>query len=738
MGCGSRQVYRSDELSSPPSHRSGGTPNTGCRAADTVARLLFARKAKVAPTYVSTADDCPSRTFTRAFPDLVFLAVIALALVLVPRYVFKRRVISGRVAVGLLLAMTWASDSVFAVEVAALDIKRLTLEDLADIEIYSASRRLESVQGAPSAVFVLTNEDIRRARVTNIPDALRLVPGVQVARIDGNKWGVSIRGFIGLAGSANARTANKLLVLIDGRSIYDPLFAGTFWESQDMMLSDIDRIEVIRGPGGALWGANAVNGVINIITRHARDTEGGIVDLRVGTEERAFGAARYGWRLGDKQFARVYANSVKRDTGFSPSGNPHDALRMYRTGFRWDLDQNARDTVRVSGDWFGAEAEQRNAATATAPTTTQEVDHRGGNLLSLWERKLSPTESLRVQLYYDYFQFGSGSFNEKRNTYDLEFQHGFKPFERHHIVWGLGYRSTRDDIGAAMNIIEPARRTAVTESAFLQDTIALAPERLHFTLGTKYESNDYSGGEWQPSLRLAWTPTDSEAWWAAVSRAVRVPSRLEADIVCRGFSSAVCTSGTRLGDGVATEKVYTYELGHRRLLTKDFWLDIAGFYSEYEDLATLESGTLFKNRMQGHTKGIEVAARWQAAPSWRLDAAYTYLRIKLEVDPPSFAQPSTVERSNPHHQFVLRSALDITKNVLFDATLRSVDDLPAINVPSYTVLDLGLSWLPIPDLELSLVGQNLLDSHHPEQSVVADGSGTEVQRGYYAKLSWRF
>lgn len=624
---------------------------------------------------------------------------------------------------GVFVGIALASPVAHAVDVAALDIKRLSLEELAQIDVYSASRRTEGVQGVPSAVFVLTGDDIRRARVTNIPDALRLVPGVNVARVDGNKWGVSIRGYIGLAGSADARLSNKLLVLVDGRSIYDPLFGGTFWEAQDMMLSDIDRIEVIRGPGGALWGANAVNGVINIITRHARDTQGGSIEVGGGTKERAFGAARHGWKMGERQHMRVYAKTHHRDNGYSPSGNAHDALHMYRTGFRWDADTAARDRLRVSGDWFGADAEGRSNA-----TTVSDVDHRGGNLLTHWERKLSDTQSLQAQFYYDYLEFGSTSLNEERDTWDMELQHSVVPFARNQLVWGVGYRRTRDDIGVSGAIV-PARRTDVTASAFVQDTIALVRERLNLTLGTKFEHNDYTQSEWQPNLRLAFTPSNNEAWWAAASRAVRIPTRLESDIVI---------GGTRLGDGMTTEKVNAYEIGHRRLLTQDLWFDLAGFYNDYEELSTIETGTLFKNRMRGHTKGVELATRWQATPGWRIDMAYTYLRMKLAVDPPSLGQPSTVERSNPHYQFVLRSAFDLTRDVLVDATLRSVDDLPAINVPAYTVLDFGLSWSPVSGLELSLVGQNLLDSHHPEQRVVANGAGTEVQRGYYAKLSWRF
>ena len=601
-----------------------------------------------------------------------------------------------------------------------LNIKQLSLEELMDIDVYSASRRLEPVQGIPSAIYVLTAEDIRRARVTSVPEALRLVPGVQVARIDANKWAVGIRGF-------NSRTSNKLLVLVDGRSIYDPLFSGVLWESRDIMPESIERIEVIRGPGGTLWGANAVNGVINIITKHARDTQGGLVTTGVGTEERAFGAARYGWKTGDQQYARLYAKSFTRDTGFSPTGNAHDETQMNRGGFRWDWDASARDVVQISGDVYQGEAGERNSATAT-----QDVDHRGRNLLAHWTRRVSDTESWRVQLYYDHLELDNVQLGEKRDTYDLELQHGSAPAAGHRIVWGLKFRSTRDNIrNGPLLALDPTQRQDSTQSAFLQDTIALTPQTLQLTLGTKLERNDYSGTEWQPNARLAWTPDTQRMYWAAVSRAVRVPSRLEADLVFLG---------NRLGDDVQAERVYAYELGHRRLLTPTFWYDIAAFHNAYRNLLTVEQNFQFHNRMRAKTYGLELAGRWQAEPHWRLDAAYTYLQMVLDLDPTSIAttQPGTTEGSNPHHQLTLRSAYDIRSDWQFDATLRFVDDLPAINVPSYVTLDLALSWLPRPDIELSLVGQNLLDSHHPEHAIVANGSGTEVQRGVYAKLTWRF
>ena len=644
-----------------------------------------------------------------------------LALWIIP---YLRRLIFPLSSVsGLMLAMGMALNQAHAIEEAILDIKRISIEELMDIDVYSASRRLDPIQGAPSAIFVLTNEDIRRARVTSVPEALRLVPGVQVARVDANKWAVSIRGF-------NGRSANKLLVLVDGRSIYDPLFSGVLWESRDVVLEDVDRIEVIRGPGGTLWGANAVNGVINIITKHTRDTQNGIITLAAGTEERAAGTVRYGWQPGNGQSMRIYAKAFERDSGFSASGNAFDKTRMERIGFRWDMNLNTRDALRVSGDWFTAVADERLSAVAT-----QEVNHHGGNVLTNWTRKLSATESLKVQLYYDRTELDNVQLGQRRGTYDFEFQHGFDPVQYHQVVWGLGYRNTRDNIrnGPILGV-DPLNRKDHTVSAFIQDTIALVSDRWNLTLGTKFENNDYSDNEWQPNARLTWTPSAQQTWWTAISRAVRVPSRLEADLVI---------GGNRRGDGVLAEQVYAYEIGRRHLLQKNLWYDITAFYNEYRKLLTVEQNFQLGNRMRAHTHGVELAARWQATPAWRLDGAYTYLKMELELEEsgailPLQTTPATIEGSNPRYQYTLRSAFDIQRDLQFDAILRAVDDLPALNVPAYTTLDLGLSWQVSKDMELSLVGQNLLDNHHPEQPSGVNTNGTEVQRGYYAKLTWKF
>jgi iron complex outermembrane receptor protein len=624
------------------------------------------------------------------------------------------------------LAGTGFAAPAHAIEVAVLDIKQLTIEELMEIDVYSASRRLEPVQGVPAAIFVLTGEDIRRARVTSVPEALRLVPGVNVGRVDANKWAVSVRGF-------NTREANKLLVLVDGRSIYDAFFSGVFWESQDLMLEDIDRIEVIRGPGGTLWGANAVNGVINIITRHARDTQGGLLAAAAGTEERYTAAARYGWQPQASQHARVYAKAFGRDTGFSQPEEPHDQWRMKRGGFRWDWHGGGRDELRVSGDVFSADAGIRHN-----PALVEDHTHRGSNLIARWQRQVSATENMHVQFYYDEVSLDSISFDQRRDSADIEFQHGFRPWPGHQLVWGAGYRRMRDFAQTGLQgfvDILPARRDDALTHAFVQDTIALVPERWQLTLGTKLEDTDYADPEWQPGVRLAWTPSAHELWWASASRAVRVPSRVESDLTFLGT--------IRIGDRMTPEELWAYELGYRSLQSQRFWYDVAAFYNVYDDLRTSEQNGTLRNFMNGRTYGGELALRWQASPSLRLDAAYTWLKMELTLDGQSTSnsgQLAFLEGLSPRQQLMLRAALDVSERVEFDATVRYVSELPTLDVPAYTELDLGLSYHPRDDLELSLVGQNLLDSQHPEQDFALSSSGmpTEVQRSVYAKARWQF
>jgi iron complex outermembrane recepter protein len=617
------------------------------------------------------------------------------------------------------------------------DLKKLSVEELMNVQVYSASRRLEPTQSIPSAIYVLTQEDIRRSRVTNVPDALRLVPGVQVGRVDANRWAVSIRGF-------NSREANKLLVLVDGRSVYDQLFSGMLWESQDLMLEDVDRIEVIRGPGGTLWGANAVNGVINIITRNAKDTQGALITALAGNEERYTAGLRYGWQTGENQYARVYLRSFERDTGHSDLSPPYDQSRAKRGGFRWDWGDAGSDRVRVSGDIFRANTGLRDLVSVDpvepGPLDTQEVVHRGTNLIARWLHPFSETNNVRLAFFFDRVGYESETFDQTRKVYDFEFQQTLEATARHQLVWGFGHRRIRDSTGvsaifAGLISIEPAKRNDTLNNVFIQDTIALVPERWSLTLGTKYEDTDYARSEWQPNARLAFTPDSDRTIWASASRAVRVPSRLEADLTFFGF--------IRPGDTLESERVNAYEFGLRQLFGADLSVDIATFYNRYQDLATSEASGQLRNSMEGHTYGFELATRWMPAPLWRLDFAYSHLRMNLELESGSAASPALPRRYEglaPRHQATLRSAIDLPHDLELDTTLRFVDDLSTLNYPSYVTLDFGLAWHPHSDVELALVGQNLLDSPHPEQAFVFSSSGipSEVERGLYGKATWRF
>jgi len=622
-----------------------------------------------------------------------------------------------------LLAVACANTAGQAAETGsgATSLADLSLEELGAIEVFSASRHLEPTNGAPSAIFVLTGDDLRRSGVTSIPDALRLVPGVQVGRVDANKWAVSMRGF-------NSREANKLLVLVDGRSIYDPLFSGMLWEAQDFLLEDIERIEVVRGPGGTLWGANAFNGVINIITQHARETNGTFTSFSAGDEERYIAAVRHGWRPRERQDARVYVKARERDTGYSEPDPAYDASRDVRGGFRWDWGNDSGDELRVSGDVFEATTGIRET-----PTLVDEVKHRGRNVLAQWAYGLSRDGGWQLQFYYNHVDYDSSGFTQERDTYDLEFQQSLQAGARQLIVWGGDYRRMRDDARsklAGFVDVLPARRDDELNAVFVQDKIALVPDTLQLVMGLKHEETDYADSQWLPNVRLAWTPTLEQTWWGSVSEATRVPSRLEADLT---FLETI-----RIGDEFEAEQVRAYEAGHRRLVSSGLWYDVAIFYNDYGSLRTIEADGRLGNLMHGTTQGVELAVRWEPIPRLRIDTAYTYLDMDLALDPESTSLPASVDVHEglfSRHQLTVRSIVELGPNLDLDATVRYADELTALDTPDYTQLDLALSWRPRPEWELSLVGSNLLDSRQPEQGFPFSSTGisTEVQRGFYAR-----
>ncbi len=647
------------------------------------------------------------------------------------------------------------------------DLSELSLEELMDVEVVSVSRRAGPISAAAAAVFVLTREDLRRSGATTIPEALRLVPGLQVARIDANKWAISARGF-------NGRFANKLLVLLDGRTVYTPLFSGVLWDVQDTLLEDVERIEVIRGPGATLWGANAVNGVINILTRAATDTQGTLVSAGGGSEERGFIAARYGGLLGPATAYRVYGKLFDRDASVEAGGGvAADAWSVGRGGFRLERTLSAASTLTVQGDGYRGEvgsglvvADVAALPSARQRTIRSDDAIAGGNLLARWRHERGSGSEMRAQLYLDRTERDTVVVDETRDTWDLELQYAAAATARQRLIWGVGFRHTADDIaGSDVLTFTPAARSDALWSAFLQDEVTLVPERLSVIAGTKLEHNDYSGAEVQPTLRALWTPRHGHTVWGAVSRAVRTPSRAEHDF---RFNAATFGPGT-LAPGAPPvvsaaigspafqpEELLAYELGWRTGVGGRLFVDAAAFLHRYDRLRSTRVGepflevapppphlvvpALVRNDMQGDAYGLELAADWRPVAGLRLAAAYTLLEMDLELlpgadDPAALA----AEGESPRHQLHLRAAVDLSRDVELDLAGRWVDALPAHAIPSYAALDLRLGWEPVAGLELALVGQNLLDDEHVEFTPeVLTTPSVALERSLYGKVTWRF
>jgi iron complex outermembrane receptor protein len=596
-------------------------------------------------------------------------------------------------------------------------LKQMSLEQLMAIEVSSVSRRPEPLSETASAIQVITREDIRRSGATRLPEALRLATNLEVDQLDASQWAVSARGF-------NSPLANKLLVLIDGRTVYSPLFAGVFWDMQDVLLEDIEQIEVISGPGAALWGANAVNGVINISTRSAKDTPGLLATAGGGTELHGLGAVRYGGPIGSRAHVRAYGKYSDRDGTELATGEdvPND-WDVAQGGFRLDWDASQEDLITLQGDLF----RDRSDLTPTADAVS-----RGSNLLGRWSRRLSEGSGLRVQAYFDRVHRDvPGSYDDVLNTWDVDAQHRIELDARNELVWGVGYRLVDDDLRSG-GIFDPARITLETYSAFAQDELALL-KTLHLTLGTRVEHNDYTGFEFQPSLRLGWKVADRHALWAAVSRAVRTPSRLDRDFAAlpgRDFQS---------------EKLVAYEVGYRAQPAERLSVSLATFYHDYDDIRSVElaaSGAapvVLANGQEGASYGFELVARYRATDWWQLKAGWSELRVDIDPKPGSTDNSfGAVEAADSKRHLSLRSSLDLPAEFEFDAGYRYVSRItnPSLETSGYSELDLRLGWAPIPRLELSVVGQNLLHARHPEFG--APGSAQAVQRGVFARAVWGF
>src|SRR5687767_11590154 len=601
-------------------------------------------------------------------------------------------------------------------------LKRLSLEELFNLEVTSVSSKAEPLSEAAAAVRVVTGDDIRTMGALSIPEALRYVPGVEVARVDSRQYAITARGF-------NGTVANKLLVLIDGRSVYTPLFSGVFWEAQDTFLEDVDQIEVIRGPGATVWGANAVNGVINVISKSSRETQGLLVTGGGGTVERGFGGARYGGTLGPNAFFRVYGKVFDRDASLRPNGqDAGDAVRMGQGGFRADWSPPTSNAFTLHGDLYGGAIQQ---------PSTDDVEISGGNVLARWTRRFSPHSDLQLNVYYDRTNRTIPSvFEEKLDTYDAALRHRFAAGGPFDIVWGVGYRQSFDRIRNSAGLaFLPEHLKRQVFSGFVQNEMALAERRLLWTAGSKVEHNDYTGVEVQPSTRLAWTPSAKQTVWAAVSRAVRAPSRIDRDL----FLPADPPYFLAGGPGFDSEVLRAFELGYRAQPRSGVNASIATFYNAYDKLRSVEPGspTVLANGLEGSSHGLETSAAVQARGWWRLSGGYTFLKLELEATNGS-ADTTQLKQTgdSPRHQWFLRSSMTLPHDLALDVGVRSVGELPNQGIPSYVACDGRPGWQPSNAVEIAVVGSNLFEPQHPEFGTAT--SRREVERSVYGKITCRF
>jgi iron complex outermembrane receptor protein len=634
----------------------------------------------------------------------------------------------------------------------AKDLTELTPEQLANIEVTSVAKKPETRRRSPAAVYVLTRDEIRRSGVTTLVEALRLVPGVQVARIDSNKWAVGIRGFA-------SRLSRSLLVMIDGRTVYAPLFAGTYWEVQQTLLDDVDRIEVIRGPGGALWGANSVNGVINIITRSSRETRGTFVTAGAGTDERGLVGLRYGGAAGDRFTYRVYARGFDRAPGFHETDDDFDGWHLGQGGFRLDWEPRSGDTASVQGDLYGGKTGQRTNITTLSPPSLQVVeddaDLSGANLLGRWRHVSSTGTDWALRAYYDRTDRREPTFDEGRDTIDLDLQRR-APYGKHDLIVGLGYRVSSGTVESVPTIeFVPARRTDQLFTGFVRDEVSLAQNELVLAMGSKFEHNDYSGFEFQPSAQLLWAPTSRQSLWALFARAVRTPSRIEHDLRLTALLDPTTPTFLRLvGDeGFRSESLLTAEVGYRAQPHRRVAVDAVLFRNDHRDLLSIEPAAPFRegsppaqrlvvpffirNGVEGASYGLEIAADWTPLDWWRIGGSYSHLQFELKHSPESVDvnTPTTTNRSAPRHTILFQSRMDPWPSLSIDVTGRHVSALPAQRTGAYTSMDARLAWRPATGLELAVVGRDLLAPHHAEFG--GSGGVVQVARAVYGALTWR-
>ena len=685
------------------------------------------------------------------------------------------RILPARIGGLLVLSLTFLAGEVFSQSsqptpqsslqtAGQRDLSQVSLEDLMNIEVTSVSKKEQKMSQAAAAIFVITQEDIRRSGAANIPDLLRMVPGMDVSQINANTWAISARGF-------DDQFSNKLLVLIDGRAVYTPLLGGVNWDVQNVPLEDTERIEVVRGPGATVWGANAVNGVINIVTKKAADTKGAMVTGGGGTEGQAQGTVQYGGDIKEKTNYRIFANYL--NYGSLPAvggGSGKDNWNLLHGGFRADSKISSSDSLTVQGDLYtGQEGATIIHIYSVAPPVIGNLNANnqvsGGNILGRWSHTFSSRSDTTFQFYFDKYARSGPQASETRDAIDFDFNHHFAWGSRQDVIWGAGYRRTWDTtIGTIDDSFTQPGTTLHLFNFFVQDTVTLNPDRFFLTAGTKVENSYFTGYEIEPSVRLAWTPSNRLTFWSAVSRAERSPARRDTGLIAPlAVFPDPAGSNTPVevilfgNPKFQSEHVVAYEAGFRAQPNDRLSIDVSTFFNRYDHLETVEPGLeifqasplparfvipmTFGNLMYGSTEGGELSANLKLTDRWTLSPGYAFLEMHLHTKPSSLDTTSEAEfqGSSPQHQAQLRSHVDLSHGLSWDASAYFVSELPIQGVASYTRIDTQLKWKFAERAEFTLVGQNLLQDHHLESmDALTLVNSSLIKRSAYAKFTWLF
>jgi len=650
--------------------------------------------------------------------------------------------------------VTWAADTTASQP--AEDLTSMSIEDLMKVQVTTVSRQKQSIGEAPAAVTVISQDDIQRSGMTSIPDLLRLAPGMSVARFNASSWAVGSRGF-------NDVYTNKLLVLMDGRTVFSSTFGGVFWNAEDYVLQDLDRIEVVRGPGATLWGSTAVNGVVNVVYKDAKDTQGWLITGLGGNQEQQ-GAIRFGGKIDDNTYFRVYTKYRNYEDQLNPSGtSAEDGWQSFQGGFRVDHEAD-KDKLTVQGDIFAQPLSFSTTQAVVGPpymtVNNGTFDTYGGNILGRWTHTVSDTSNLTLQVFYDRFNRDEFYVPFHQNQFDISFQHRFALTRRQELIWGFEYRSILDHVGSQNGYVtDPESRYLQFTSAFIQDDISILPDRLHFIIGTKLEYDSFVNFQVQPGARVLWTPDKKNTVWGSVSRALTTPARYQEDTstVFSGFPTpgGPGTSGAVASRGLDPEELIAYEAGYRVSPVKTVSLDLSLFYNDYSHLIGTQTlaptfvssppphifvPVKWTNNLEGETYGGEFAATWRVTDNWRLTGSYSLQSTHIRATGPDNGVRAGFYRgASPHDQAQIRSYWNILRNLQLNAAVYYVSPLAEGHIPAYIRLDANVDWQIRDGLDLMVGVQNLVDDRHPEfPGTESYYVPTEVPRTFFAELTYRF